>query len=119
MRLEGVLHLCSVCELGGAQCVNRRILYRQKRRSRMPAAKPAPSNYSKGLSKEVSPKGYGVVRAGVETEAAVRLVTVLAEKSATDRTFKSVASAISPPQARERADYDEAFFLGCSVFTTI
>ena len=29
VRLEGVLRLCSVCELDGAQCVNRRILYRQ------------------------------------------------------------------------------------------
>jgi len=25
-RLKGVLRLCSVCELGGAQCVNRRIV---------------------------------------------------------------------------------------------
>ena len=29
VRLKGVLRLCSVCELDGAQCVNRRILYRQ------------------------------------------------------------------------------------------
>ena len=45
------------------------------------------SNYSKGLSKEVSPKGIRVVRVSpgwVETEAAVRLVTELAEKSGTD-----------------------------------
>src|SRR6266853_1260730 len=51
------------------------------------AAKAALSNYSKGLSKEVSPKGVRVVRVSpgwVETEAAVRLVTELAEKSGTD-----------------------------------
>ena len=41
------------------------------------AAKAALSNYSKGLSKEVSPKGIRVVRVApgwVETEAAVRMV---------------------------------------------
>ena len=51
------------------------------------AAKAALSNYSKALSKEVSPKGVRVVRVSpgwVETEAAVRLVTELAEKSGTD-----------------------------------
>src|SRR5467141_1181137 len=51
------------------------------------AAKAALSNYSKGLSKEVSPKGIRVVRVSPgweETEAAVRLVTELAEKSGTD-----------------------------------
>ncbi len=51
------------------------------------AAKAALSNYSKGLSKEVSPKGIRVVRVSpgwVETEAAVRLVTELAKKSGTD-----------------------------------
>lgn len=51
------------------------------------AAKAALSNYSKGLSKEVSPKGIRVVRVSpgwVETEAAVRLVTELAEKGGTD-----------------------------------
>ena len=51
------------------------------------AAKAALSNYSKDLSKEVSPKGIRVVRVSpgwVETEAAVRLVTELAEKSGTD-----------------------------------
>lgn len=51
------------------------------------AAKAALSNYSKGLSKEVSPKGIRVVRISpgwVETDAAVRLVTELAEKSGTD-----------------------------------
>ena len=44
------------------------------------AAKAALSNYSKGLSKEVSPKGIRVVRVSpgwVETEAAVRLVNRL------------------------------------------
>jgi NAD(P)-dependent dehydrogenase (short-subunit alcohol dehydrogenase family) len=51
------------------------------------AAKAALSNYSKGLSKEVSPKGIRVVRVSpgwVETEAAVRLVTELAKKTRTD-----------------------------------
>jgi NAD(P)-dependent dehydrogenase (short-subunit alcohol dehydrogenase family) len=51
------------------------------------AAKAALSNYSKGLSKEVSPRGVRVVRVSpgwVETEAAVRLVTELAERSGTD-----------------------------------
>jgi NAD(P)-dependent dehydrogenase (short-subunit alcohol dehydrogenase family) len=48
------------------------------------AAKAALSNYSKGLSKEVSPRGVRVVRVSpgwVETDAAVRLVTRLAESS--------------------------------------
>jgi NAD(P)-dependent dehydrogenase (short-subunit alcohol dehydrogenase family) len=47
------------------------------------AAKAALSNYSKGLSKEVSPKGIRVVRVSpgwVETEAAVGLVEELAAK---------------------------------------
>jgi len=51
------------------------------------AAKAALSNYSKGLSKEVGPKGVRVVRVApgwIETDAAVRLVTELAEKSGTD-----------------------------------
>ncbi len=51
------------------------------------AAKAALSNYSKGLSKEVSPKGIRVVRVSpgwVETEAAMRLVTELAKKTDTD-----------------------------------
>ena len=50
------------------------------------AAKAALSNYSKALSKEVSPKGVRVVRVApgwVETEAAVRLVTELAKKAGT------------------------------------
>src|SRR5882757_11138874 len=45
------------------------------------------SNYSKGLSKEVSPKGIRVIRVSpgwVETEAAVRLVNRLAEEGGTD-----------------------------------
>jgi NAD(P)-dependent dehydrogenase (short-subunit alcohol dehydrogenase family) len=48
------------------------------------AAKAALSNYSKALSKEVSPKGVRVVRVApgwVETEAAVRLITRLAGRS--------------------------------------
>jgi NAD(P)-dependent dehydrogenase (short-subunit alcohol dehydrogenase family) len=51
------------------------------------AAKAALSNYSKSLSKEVSPKGIRVVRVSpgwVETEAAVRLVTELAKNTDTD-----------------------------------
>jgi NAD(P)-dependent dehydrogenase (short-subunit alcohol dehydrogenase family) len=51
------------------------------------AAKAALSNYSKGLSKEVSPKGIRVVRVSpgwVETDAAVRLVTELAKNTGTD-----------------------------------
>jgi NAD(P)-dependent dehydrogenase (short-subunit alcohol dehydrogenase family) len=51
------------------------------------AAKAALSNYSKGLSKEVSPKGVRVVRVSpgwVETEAAVRLVDRLAKTDGTD-----------------------------------
>ena len=51
------------------------------------AAKAALSNYSKGLSKEVSPKGVRVVRVSpgwIETDAAVGLVTELARKNGTD-----------------------------------
>ena len=51
------------------------------------AAKAALSNYSKGLSKEVSPRGVRVIRVSpgwVETEAAVRLVNRLAEEGGTD-----------------------------------
>jgi len=51
------------------------------------AAKAALSNYSKALSKEVSPKGIRVLRVApgwVETEAAVRLATRLAEQAGTD-----------------------------------
>jgi NAD(P)-dependent dehydrogenase (short-subunit alcohol dehydrogenase family) len=51
------------------------------------AAKAALSNYSKGLSKEVSRKGIRVIRVSpgwVETEAAVRLVNRLAEESGAD-----------------------------------
>lgn len=51
------------------------------------AAKAALSNYSKGLPKEVSPKGVRVVRVppgGVETEAAVGLVQEIARERNTD-----------------------------------
>ena len=51
------------------------------------AAKAALANYSKGLSKEVSPKGIRVVRVSpgwVETEAAVGLVNELAASRGTD-----------------------------------
>ena len=52
------------------------------------AAKAALSNYSKGLSKEVSPKGIRVVRVSpgwVETDAAVGLVKQLAASMNTDQ----------------------------------
>src|SRR6476661_1212176 len=51
------------------------------------AAKAALANYSKGLSKEVSPKGIRVVSVSpgwVETEAAVGLVTELAKTTGSD-----------------------------------
>jgi NAD(P)-dependent dehydrogenase (short-subunit alcohol dehydrogenase family) len=51
------------------------------------AAKAALSNYSKALSKEVSPKGIRVVRVApgwIETEAAIRMATRLAEQAGTD-----------------------------------
>jgi len=51
------------------------------------AAKAGLSNYSKGLSKEVSPKGVRVLRVApgwIETDAAVRLVMELASKAGTD-----------------------------------
>jgi NAD(P)-dependent dehydrogenase (short-subunit alcohol dehydrogenase family) len=51
------------------------------------AAKAALANYSKGLSKEVSPKGVRVVRVSpgwVETDAAVDLVREIAQKKGTD-----------------------------------
>jgi NAD(P)-dependent dehydrogenase (short-subunit alcohol dehydrogenase family) len=51
------------------------------------AAKAALANYSKGLSKEVSPKGIRVIQVSpgwVETEAAVALVNELAASRGTD-----------------------------------
>jgi len=51
------------------------------------AAKAALSNYSKGLSKEVSPKGVRVARVSfgwVETDGAVGLVSEIARRNATD-----------------------------------
>lgn len=51
------------------------------------AAKAALSNYSKALSKEVSPKGVRVVRVSpgwVETDGAVGLVKEIARQNATD-----------------------------------
>jgi NAD(P)-dependent dehydrogenase (short-subunit alcohol dehydrogenase family) len=51
------------------------------------AAKAALSNYSKGLSKEVSPRGVRVVRVSpgwTETEAAVALVERLAKEAGSD-----------------------------------
>ena len=51
------------------------------------SAKAALSNYSKGLSQEVSPKGVRVVRVSpgwTETEAAVRLVATMAKGMGND-----------------------------------
>src|SRR5438128_4362002 len=59
------------------------------------AAKAALANYSKGLAKEVSPKGIRVVRVSpgwVETEAAVGLVTELAAGQGTD--YESARQAL-------------------------
>jgi NAD(P)-dependent dehydrogenase (short-subunit alcohol dehydrogenase family) len=59
------------------------------------AAKAALANYSKGLSKEVGPKGIRVVRVSpgwVETDAAVRLVERLAKTDGTD--FKTAHEAL-------------------------
>ena len=59
------------------------------------AAKAALANYSKGLSKEVSPKGIRVVRVSpgwVETEAAVGLVNELAASKGTD--YESARKAL-------------------------
>jgi NAD(P)-dependent dehydrogenase (short-subunit alcohol dehydrogenase family) len=79
------------------------------------AAKAALANYSKALSKEVSPKGIRVVRVSpgwVETEAAVRLVNRLAKANVTDyegaqRTLMASLGGIPigrPSRPREVAD---------------
>ena len=79
------------------------------------AAKAALANYSKGLSKEVSPKGIRVVRVSpgwVETEAAVRLVERLAKADGTDYAAaqKGLMNSLGgipigrPANAREVAD---------------
>jgi hypothetical protein len=79
------------------------------------AAKAALDNYSKGLSKEVSPKGIRVIRVSpgwVETEAAVALVEELARKSGTgyDGARKALMDALGgipigrPAQPAEVAD---------------
>jgi NAD(P)-dependent dehydrogenase (short-subunit alcohol dehydrogenase family) len=79
------------------------------------AAKAALANYSKGLSKEVSPKGVRVVRVSpgwVETEAAVRLVNRLAKANGTDYAGAQKALMASlggipigrPAKPREVAD---------------
>ena len=79
------------------------------------AAKAALSNYSKGLSKEVSPKGIRVVRVSpgwVETEAAVGLVNELAAKQGTDyeRAREGLMASLGgiplgrPARPREVAD---------------
>jgi NAD(P)-dependent dehydrogenase (short-subunit alcohol dehydrogenase family) len=68
------------------------------------AAKAALSSYSKGLSKEVGPKGIRVVRVSpgwVETKAAVGLVQELARKgnvdyeTARERLMKSLGESPS------------------------
>jgi NAD(P)-dependent dehydrogenase (short-subunit alcohol dehydrogenase family) len=79
------------------------------------AAKAALANYSKGLSKEVSPKGIRVVRVSpgwVETEAAVALVNRLATANGTDYAGAQKALMASlggipigrPAKPREVAD---------------
>jgi len=79
------------------------------------AAKAALSNYSKGLSKEVSPKGVRVVRVSpgwVETEAAVGLVQQIARQGNTDYegAQKQLMSSLGgipigrPAKPREVAD---------------
>jgi NAD(P)-dependent dehydrogenase (short-subunit alcohol dehydrogenase family) len=79
------------------------------------AAKAALANYSKGLSKEVSPKGIRVVQVSpgwVETEAAVGLVNELAASKGTDYegARKALMDSLGgipigrPAQPREVAD---------------
>lgn len=79
------------------------------------AAKAALANYSKGLSKEVSPKGIRVVQVSpgwVETEAAVGLVNALAANKGTDYegARKALMDSLGgipigrPAQPREVAD---------------
>jgi NAD(P)-dependent dehydrogenase (short-subunit alcohol dehydrogenase family) len=79
------------------------------------AAKAALSNYSKGLSKEVSPKGVRVVRVSpgwVETDAVVGLVERIARDSGTDLegARKTVMDSLGgipigrPAKPREVAD---------------
>jgi NAD(P)-dependent dehydrogenase (short-subunit alcohol dehydrogenase family) len=79
------------------------------------AAKAALSNYSKGLSKEVSPKGIRVIRVSpgwVETEAAVTVVNRLAEEGGTDyeRARNSLIASLGgiplgrPAKPKEVAD---------------
>jgi len=79
------------------------------------AAKAALANYSKGLSKEVSPKGVRVVQVSpgwVETEAAVGLVNELAANKGTDYegARKALMDSLGgipigrPAQPREVAD---------------
>ena len=79
------------------------------------AAKAALANYSKGLSKEIGPKGIRVMRVSpgwVETEAAVRLVERLAHAKGTDYATakKGLMNSLGgipigrPAQPREVAD---------------
>jgi NAD(P)-dependent dehydrogenase (short-subunit alcohol dehydrogenase family) len=79
------------------------------------AAKAALANYSKGLSKEISPKGIRVVRVApgwVETEAAVRMVERLAKADGTDYETAQKGLMVSlggipigrPAKPREVAD---------------
>jgi NAD(P)-dependent dehydrogenase (short-subunit alcohol dehydrogenase family) len=87
------------------------------------AAKAALANYSKGLSKEVSPKGVRVVRVSpgwVETDAAVGLVHELAAKQGTDydgarqRLMESLGGIPIGRPARPREVADLIAFLASS-----
>ena len=81
----------------------------------MQLAKAALANYSKGLSKEVSPKGIRLVQVSpgwVETDAAVGLVNELAASKGTDYdgTRKALMQSLGgipigrPAQSREVAE---------------
>ena len=64
------------------------------------AAKAALANYSKALSKEVSPKGLRVVRVSpgwVETDGAMGLVNELAAKQGTD--YNGAVAFLASPRA--------------------
>src|SRR5260370_19232108 len=83
------------------------------------AAKAALANYSKGLSKEVSPKGIRVVRVSpgwVEAEAAVGLVKELAASKGTAyegaRKFL-MASLAGIPLGRPAQPSEVAVLLPC------
>ncbi len=80
VRLDRAL-LPAMLEQGSGVIIHVTSIQRQN------AVSDALSNYSKGLSKEVSPKGIRVVRVSrgwVETAAAVRLVERLAQTASSD-----------------------------------